>query len=152
MDAYPDNVMVLRYEDLAKEPEQSVRSVCDFIEEPFTDEMFTLDGAPVFRDKGSNSSYGARATATISPSSVGKFRSVLAPTDIAFVQMVAADEMTRFGYDPERPHLSRSLRVRFALGNVPLETGRLLAWRAREAVRNRRGRPVPHYRLSEASA
>jgi hypothetical protein len=34
---------------------------------------------------------------------------------------------------------------------VPLENARLLAWRVREAVRDRRGRPVPAYRLVEGS-
>jgi hypothetical protein len=148
MARHPENVQVLRYEDLAGDPEQSMRSVCAFIDEPFVEEMFTFDGAPVFRDKGSNSSYGARTAGTISGSSVGKYRSVLSPTDIAFVDMVAADDMTRFGYESDPQSFGTPTRVRFVVGNVPLETSRLLAWRAREALRNRRGRPVPSYRLT----
>jgi hypothetical protein len=145
---YPENVQVLRYEDLATEPERSLRSVCAFIDEPFAEEMFTLDGAPVFRDKGANSSYGARSARTISASSVGKYRSVLTPSDIAFVHMVAADEMARFGYDADPQPFTPPARLRFMIGNVPLECCRLLAWRVREAVRDRRGRPVPSYRLT----
>jgi hypothetical protein len=149
---YPNNVRVLRYEDLVSEPERHLRAICDFIDEPYTPEMLTFDGAPVFRDKGSNSSYGRRATRTISSDSVGKYRDVLSVTDIAFVQMVASDEMARYGYEIEPQHLPPGLRVRFVLGNVPWESCRLVAWRTREAVRNRRGRAVPSYRLVESGA
>jgi Sulfotransferase family len=146
---YPANVLVLRYEDLVCQPDASMRRVCDFIDEPYTDAMLTLDGAPVFRDKGSNSSYGPRTSGTISSDSVGKFRRVLSPTEITFIQNTTVSEMAHFGYDPEPQHLAAPLRLRFVVGNLPWETCRLMAWRVREAVRNRRGRPVPSYRLVE---
>ena len=112
--------------------------------------MLTFDGAPVFRDKGSNSSYGSRTVGAISPESIGKFRKVLSPREIAFTQMVAATEMVRLGYSPDPLQLTRPARVQFVVGNLPLEGCRLVAWRAREAVRDRKGRPVPSYRLVEA--
>ena len=146
---YPRHVRVLRYEDLATDPKRWLRSVCDFIDEPFTPEMLTLDGAPVFRDKGANSSYGARQAGTISADSIGRFRRVLSATDIEFIQVVAADEMARFGYEPDAQHLPAARRLRFVVGNLPWETCRLVAWHAREAARDRRGRPVPSYRLVE---
>ena len=52
--------MVVRYEDLAGEPEKSLVRICDFIGEPYPTRCSRFDGAPVFRDKGSNSSYGSR--------------------------------------------------------------------------------------------
>ena len=147
---HPDHVMVVRYEDLAGDPEKSLVRICDFIGEPYSDEMLTFDGAPVFRDKGSNSSYGSRTVGAISPESIGKFRNVLSPREIAFTQMVAATEMVRLGYSPDPLQLTRPARVQFVVGNLPLEGCRLVAWRAREAVRDRKGRPVPSYRLVEA--
>jgi hypothetical protein len=61
--------------------------------------------------------------------------------------MVAKEEMAAFGYEPEPLRLPPRERLRFALDSVPLETARLLVWRTREAIRDRRGRPLPAYRL-----
>ena len=144
---HPGHVMVVRYEDLATDPERMLRQICDFIDEPYTADMLTFDGAPVFRDKGSNSSYGRRAAGAISSDSIGRFRNVLSQYEIAFIQMVAAPEMARLGYAPEPVRLTTPARLRFVMGDLPLESCRLVAWRGREAVRDRRGRPVPSYRL-----
>lgn len=149
---HPTNVRVLRYEDLVTDAEAALRGVCDFIEEPFALAMFSFDGAPVFRDKGSNSSYGARAAGAISADSVGRFRAVLSASDVEFMQLVARDEMARYGYASQPQYMAAPRRLRFAVGDVPLESCHLLAWRAREALRDRRGRAVPTYRLLEAGA
>jgi hypothetical protein len=145
--AFPGRVLVVRYEDLTRDPHACLAQVCDFIREPFAAEMFSLSGAPVFRDKGSNSSYGARDVGTIAPDSIGRYRRVLSATDVKFIDVVAAEEMERYGYKPDAQPLAGASRVRFVLGDLPLESCRLLAWRLREASRNRRGRPVPSYRL-----
>jgi hypothetical protein len=144
---HPEQVRVIRYEDVATDPETALRGVCDFIGEPYAPEMLTFDGAPVFRDKGSNSSYGRRAAGAISPDSIGRFRTVLSTREIAFIQIVASDEMARLCYAPEAVRLRTPAQLQFVAGNLPLESCRLLAWRAREAVRDLRGRPVPGYRL-----
>jgi hypothetical protein len=145
--AFPGHVLVLRYEDLTRDPQQTMLQVCDFIGEPFTTEMFSFAGAPVFRDKGSNSSYGARDVGTIAPDSIGRYRRVLTATDVKFIDVVAADEMERYGYETDGQRLAGRSRLRFVLGDLPWESCRLVAWRVREATRNRRGRPVPSYRL-----
>jgi hypothetical protein len=147
LNAFPGRVLVLRYEDLTRDPERHLREVCEFIREPFAPEMFSLDGAPVFRDKGSNSSYGARDVGTIAPDSIGRYRRVLSASDVKFIDVVAGEEMERYGYEVDGQPLAGRSRVRFVLGDLPWESCRLLAWRVREARRNRRGRPVPSYRL-----
>lgn len=94
---YPDRYKVLRYESIATNPEETIREVCDFIEEPFTPEMLNMQGAPTFREKGSNSSYGQRDPGVISSDSIGRFRQVLTPLQIAFIQISAGREMDLFG-------------------------------------------------------
>jgi hypothetical protein len=106
-----------------------------------------MSGASVFRDKGSNSSYGPRDPGEISTRSIGRYRDVLSPREIAFIQLVAGSEMAVFGYERDSTRLGAAGRVRFAVGDVPLGSAHLLAWHAREAIRDRRGRPVPGYRL-----
>ncbi|GIU90021.1 MAG: hypothetical protein KatS3mg010_1120 [Acidimicrobiia bacterium] len=148
----PDRYMVVRYESLVSEPEATLRTICDFIGEDYTPAMLSMDGAARFKNEGGNSSYGSREPAAITPDSVGRFRTVLSGRDIALMQMFAADEMERYGYVPERVALDVAGRLRLALAGVPLEVARLVAWRAREAYRNRRGRPVPSYRLVDPAA
>jgi hypothetical protein len=146
---YPENVLVVRYEDLVTDPIDGVRRVCEFVDEPYMPEMLELGGAPVFRDKGANSSYGERRAGEISTNSVGRYRSVLSPTEVEFVRVVAAEAMERFGYEPAAQHLHMMQRACFVAWSLPWETCRLVAWRARENMRDRRGRPVPLYRLIE---
>jgi Sulfotransferase family len=148
---HPGAYRLIRYETLVSAPEQTLRDVCDFIGEPFAPEMLAMQGAPDFAARGSNSSYGRRTPGAITTSSVGRFREVLSPRQVAFVQRLARAEMAWFGYAPDPVPLPALGRVRFAVETVPLENARLLAWRVREAIRDRRGRPVPAYRLVEGS-
>jgi len=146
---HPDRYLVVRYEELAARPGETLREICGLIDERFAPEMLSMEGAPVFREKGSNSSYGRREPGVISTDSIGRFRQVLSPRQIAFIQRVARVEMSVFEYEPEPVRLVAAQRLRFAFGDVPLESARLLAWRTREAIRERKGRPVPSYRLVE---
>lgn len=144
---FPDRYRIVRYETLATRPDATLREICRFIDEEFAPEMLSMDGAPTFRAKGSNSSYGQRDPGVISTESIGRFRQVLSPRQIAFTQMIAREEMEAFGYPLEDLSLPPAERFRFAMGSLPVELARLAAWRTREQVRNRRGRPVPAYRL-----
>jgi len=146
---FPDRYRIVRYETLAALPEQTLREICRFIDEEYAPEMLSMAGAPAFLEKGSNSSYGQRDPGVISTGSIGRFRQVLSPRQIAFTQMMAREEMATFEYPLEDLSLPRAQRVRFAIGDLPIELGRLVVWRTRERVRNRRGRPVPAYRLVE---
>jgi len=149
---FPDRYRIVRYETLASEPERSVRELCAFIDEPYDPVMLSMDGASTFRDEGSNSSYGPRDPGVISTSSIGRFREVLSDRQIACIQLLARREMASFGYPPEPLDLSLLGRVRLAVLDIPVETARLVAWRARERARDRAGRPVPSYRLVETPA
>jgi hypothetical protein len=147
---YPDRYKVVLYETLAKSPERSVRQICEFIGERYSSEMLSMQGAPVFRDKGSNSSYGKRDPGVISTDSIGRFREILTPQQISFIQIAAKPEMEAFGYEREPLHLALGERLQFTMRDVPLESARLAAWRIREAFRDRVGRPVPSYRLERS--
>jgi hypothetical protein len=146
---HPDRYLIVRYETLASEPEASLADICAFIDEPFTREMLSMEGAPDFRERG-NSSYGRRDPGIISTGSIGRFRDILSPRQIAFIQMLAGKEMSSFGYEPEPVSLPRRQSLRLALFDLPVESARLMLWSARERVRDRMGRPLPGYRLIDA--
>jgi hypothetical protein len=147
---FGDQYRVVRYETLVTHPERTVREICGFIGEAYTPNMLSLAGVPKFRDHG-NSSYGEQATSGISSSSIGRYRRVLSARDVACIQLLAGDEMARYEYDRDDVELSFGGRMRL-VEQLPVEVARLLAWRAREARRNRKGRPVPSYRLVEPAA
>ena len=144
---YPEQYLVVRYETLTTDPEQTVRKICTFIDEPFEPTMFTMEGATSFRDQGSNSSYGARAAGEISTASIGRYSTILSPAQIKFFDAVAGRRMARFGYDRHVVPLSFSSGLRFATITLPLESSRLAGWRIRSEFRSRRRRTIPQYRL-----
>jgi hypothetical protein len=148
---HPDAYRTVRYESIVSAPEEAMREVCAFIGERFAPEMLSMHGAPEFTGRGSNSSYSQRSPGTITTTSVGRYRDVLSPRQVAYMQRLAGDLMAQFGYEPEPVPLAPIGWARFAVGTVPLETARLVAWRAREAVRDRIGRPVPAYRLVDGA-
>jgi Sulfotransferase family len=144
---HPGAYRPVRYESVVSAPEQAVREVCAFIGERFAPEMLSMCGAPEFTGRGSNSSYSQRAPGAITATSVGRYRDVLSPRQVAYMQRVAGDLMAQFGYATDPVPLAPIGWARFVVETMPLETARLVAWRAREAVRDRRGRPVPAHRL-----
>ncbi len=144
---YRDQYMVVRYEELATDPEAVVRTICEFIGESYDPAMLTMDGAAGFRDQGGNSSYGARPVGVISTDSIGRFRTVLSPPQINLIETVARSPLQDFGYELDRPKLSSADRLRFLLIDLPLELARLTAWRIRRQINKRRSRPLPDYRL-----
>jgi hypothetical protein len=143
---YPDRYRIVRYESLVQEPEPMLRGICAFIGEEYTPRMLRMDGAGKFAEQ-SNSSYGRRDRGVISTDSIGRFREVLSPRQIATIQSLAREEMASLGYQLDPIRLPPISRLRLLLADLPLELVRVIAWRTREGIRNRRGRPVPAYRL-----
>jgi hypothetical protein len=149
---YPDRYTMVRYESLAARPEETLREICAFIGEEYTPAMLTMEGAPAHRNKGGNSSYGKREPGKISTSSIGRFRKVLSQRDIAFMQAYAGRPMAEFGYELEPIALPAAERLLYAFVDWPFNLGRMLAWRAREVVRDRTGRsPSAHTIVDRAS-
>ena len=146
---YQNQYKIVRYETLATKPEETLREICAFIDEEYSPRMLSMEGAPRFRQQGSNSSYGRLDRGVISTQSIGRFRQILAPGEIALIQVLAKEQMASFNYEAEATRLLIHQRFCLALGNVPLELARLVAWRTRERIRDRFGRPVRAYRLVE---
>jgi len=142
---FPDAYRIVRYETLVSEPEATMRELCAFIGEEYLPQILELGGAPQMAE--GNSSYGAREVKGISASSVGKFRDVLTPRQVAFMQRACAGEMATFGYAPEPVELSAVGRLAHAVVDVPVETAHLWLWRRRESHRDRAGRPLRPSRL-----
>lgn len=148
---YPDRYRIVRYESLARAPEETLRAVCDFLGEPYDPIMLTMRGATEYRESGGNSSFESIAPGVISTRSIGRFSAVLSPSEVAFIQLVCGPEMTACAYEMVDVQLSPAERLRFAVTTLPAQSVRLIGWWAVAAVEMKRGEtPPPSRRPSPA--
>ena len=147
---YPNQFRIVRYEDLAAEPEATLRELCQFIGEPFEPAMLSMSGASDFRDAGGNSSFGRFAVGQISTASIGRYRDVLSGADIAFMHRHAGQAMKRHGYPTSRPELGTPAMLRYRLVEQPVNLVIMGAWHLRERWQTMTGRrPSAHTILED---
>ncbi len=149
---YPDHYMIVRYETLAARPEETLRAICAFIGEEYTPLMLTMKGAEQFADEGGNSSYGQFEAGTISTRSIGRYRKILSPRQIAFMQKAIGARMTAFDYELDSLNLSSLEALLFWLVDIPINYGRILAWMLRDSFLNYAGRSLPSYRIVDSES
>ena len=91
---WPGRFLSIRYEDLVAEPEARVREICAFLGLEFDPELLNIpahvtdewvEGAPERSDG-------------IVTASVGRWRRVLAPPEVALCEFLTRGEMARLGY------------------------------------------------------
>jgi hypothetical protein len=144
---HPARYLAVRYEDLVREPEATVRRVCDAIGVPFTRDMLSLDGLPELRDSGGNSSFGDMAPGSISTRAVGRFPNALRPYEQAFIELAVRRPMRALGYEPTGVTWTPVAFVQFVGFHLPAQGARMLAWLALARLRRSRGQRVPNARL-----
>ncbi len=144
---HPDRYMFVRYETLAEEPEATLRRICAFLDLRYAPQMLGMDAVADSRDYSGNSSFGTLEPGTISTRPIGRYRSVLSPRQVAFVQSCAGRQMTAHGYELDALRLSRRDRLAFYGIDAPLGYLRLSGWMAARRLDDRRSRTVPERRL-----
>ncbi len=111
-------VLVVSYEALVKEPEEVLGEVCRHIGEDFDPALLTrrddVRGAQSSAPKsgawdGWVAEHEARAANAISDASLGRWREILNPTELAMIEAICGDTMTRCGYPLELTALRRRL-------------------------------------------
>lgn len=147
MKKYPDNYLVVRYEDVVSNPEETMRTVCSFLGEEYAPEMLEMRGAPSHRDKGGNSSYGKREVGVISGGSVARYRKVLSKDDIKFIQDVCKYGMMHFNYPLDDVRLPLKDSISYIFTNIPSNIMRMVLWAAKEIYLEFRGRKLPAHRI-----
>ncbi|BCX87771.1 omega-hydroxy-beta-dihydromenaquinone-9 sulfotransferase [Methylomarinovum tepidoasis] len=123
------NLLIMRYEDLVRDPEASVRRLCRTVEEEFEPAMLEVD---------SHNSSNALAAKGIFSSSIDRWRTDLAPEEIAIAQAIAGPELEQLGYRLESIKVSQ-LKVAVCIASTPFAL-----WRALRANRAVRGPIVPY--------
>jgi hypothetical protein len=152
LERYPENYMIVQYENLARNPEEALRQVCAFIHEEFTPVMLGMGGAAEYRDSGGNSSFDTIAPGVISTRSIGRYRQVVSNQEIAFIQLFAGSVMERFGYAKEPVHFSPTEWLIFYLAVLPLNLARMLGWLTLTTIKIKGGEPIPRFRLLDGNS
>jgi hypothetical protein len=109
---FPGRTLTVRYEDLASDPERTLRAVCAFLGETFRPSMLPT---------AVEESIGGRLWRA-SPAPLGA-------RETAYIEQHAAGELSAFGYCLLRPSLSPRERLLSTVIDAPLNAGGALAWR-----------------------
>lgn len=102
----------LRYEDLVRQPERVVRSLCEFLGEAYHPEMlhFHRQATKYMRD-AAEEGHNATATKPITTDRLDAWMDEMAEEDIAAVESLCDEVFRRFGYTPSGYALSFSRRA-----------------------------------------
>lgn len=130
---YPGQYLVIRFEDLVCRPEETLRAVCAFLDEAYTPAMPAMSGAPEYREKRSHGRALQPDESPLSGEFIGLYRRTIPPSELAFMQRIAAREMALFGYVPDELYLSMDDRLRTAV-DFPVNLARMAAWRSLEGL------------------
>jgi len=88
------NYHELHYEELVTDPEDSLRSICEFLGEAFEPEMLDPDDTQTAR-----AWWFERAQKEVSTKRIEKWRDELSASEVALVEWVAGPVMHELGYD-----------------------------------------------------
>jgi hypothetical protein len=125
----PENLMIVRYESLVENPEETVRSICRFVQVEFEGGMLEVTTH--------NSSFqGSRGG--IFTSSVGRWREGLAGEEVYLAQQIGRRELERFGYTIEKITANPAKLASIAV-TLPYAF-----WRALDANKTLRGPLFPY--------
>jgi len=148
---YPGRYLIVRYEDIARDPQSTMRHVCDFLGEDYSTVMLSMEGVPDHRGSG-NSSFGDVEPGAVSTRAIGRFRSVLSPSEIAFIELIVGRDMDSLGYERAEAELSFPSRLRFSAWDFPFQFARMIGWMTSARWRRSRQAPAPAARRRDEGA
>jgi sulfotransferase family protein len=129
---YSDRYKIVRYEALLSRREETLREVCDFVDEEFVPAMLTLEGAIRFgsvdADRADDELERDMRINTAHPEA----DRAMPEREIAFMQAYAKRDMVSYGYQPEPIRFSFGDRLAFYLVDWPANLVGMVAWRSRE--------------------
>jgi hypothetical protein len=99
--AHPDAVLIVRYEDLVRSPEDVVPGICEFLGVPYSEEMLALESVDRARIVREQASWFPTIFEGINTTAVGRWRSQMSARDQQIFAASAGAELARMGYEVE---------------------------------------------------
>jgi hypothetical protein len=140
---HPGRYLIVRFEDLVRDPVGTVQEVCRFLEAPFVPSMMSMSDAPTLRVKLGQGTDGTAPLELISSDHLGRYRGRIPAGELAFIQRHAGRMMRTHGYELDRVEMPLGQRLRFHTLQRPDQFARLIAWRTVEALQQRWPELVP---------
>lgn len=106
---HPNRWYRLRYEDFTREPTHEIQELCDHLALEFEPSMLNVSG------QGGAEWEDHMGTRGIRQDSVGRWKTVLSPVELAATQWVASREMSKLGYSLAQVEFATRMRIPFAL-------------------------------------
>ncbi len=133
---FPTQYKIVRFESLTAQPEETLRDVCQFLNEAFYPDMLAMRGAPKHRSRLVNGRSLSPDQTPVSPEYIGRFRGKIPSDELAFMQLHAGRKMQAYDYVMEPTQFTRADWLRFVVRAWPSQFSRLAAWRFVEAVQH----------------
>jgi hypothetical protein len=102
----PQRVHLLRYEDLLDHPEDSVRELCAFLDEPFEQGMLRFHEGREAQTSAKLSESWQNTAKPVLSGNAGKYRKHLSTHEVKLVEVVCGAHMDRLGYPRDVPDAS----------------------------------------------
>lgn len=132
MKKYPDQYMVVRFEDLIRETESTLKTVCDFLDEDFQAEMLVMPGAREMRDKLLRNSRKNDGESPLSDEFIGIYKHVVPKLEVQYIQLFIGKLMKSFKYQPDQFKFSATERLQFLFMTLPSNFLRMVFWGLQE--------------------
>lgn len=132
---YPDQYIIVRYETMVSRPEETIRGICEFIDENYFLSMLTMENVARFR-KGATASTQA-GQSPLTTKFIGHYRGMIAQQDVAFIQKYAGRKMEKLGYRLDPVRFSPGEKLRFSLIDMPINLVRMMSWQRLEAIKRK---------------
>ena len=136
---YPTRYKVVRFEELVRFTEPTLRDVCQFLGEEFTPDLLSMVAA-IDSDRREARKSSSRKNG-IHKLNLGQ---------VTFIQTYARSEMLAHDYPLRSVPMSPSDRLLFYCFDWPLERALMLAWRGFESVRRKWPKFVPALTFSKS--
>jgi len=144
---HPGRVHRIRYEDLVRDPEARTREICAFAGVAYEETMLAVG----YSNRADRADRTRGVRGGVSTASVGRWREVLEPAEVALCQWAAGRDAVDLGYDPEPVGLADRMRGAAGLGRSMVDVGARIGrrWRlgGRRFVRLVLGSYVQRVRL-----
>lgn len=99
----PEQIMLLKYEELIADPESTLRRLCGFLGEAFEEQMLEYHRSDEAQKSGSLSVSWENTSRPVLRNNANKFRSQLSQREILLFEAIAHREMQELGYETDHP-------------------------------------------------
>lgn len=108
-----NDTFLIKYEDLLSKPEEMIRLMCSFLNEPYQENMLNFFNSEEAQKSSSLSAAWKNTSSPIIKNNFGKFKNELRQNEIDLFESIAAPELDYFSYALTKPfYISEGIRAK----------------------------------------